>query len=78
MPKDTTVRVKIGIQAAHAALQVPEMKAWLAKLEGKQREEFLDVVSLAAAAVLESVWDTAHYEGHGCRSPFCRPNKDVQ
>jgi hypothetical protein len=67
-----TVKDVARLKASGVALEVPEMKAWLAKLSGSQRDEFIDVVGSVAGAVIDSVWDEAHGEGHGCRSPYCK------
>lgn len=73
IPRGLTVKDKARLKASAVALEVPEMRAMLAKLgDGSERELFLEAVGLVAGAVIDSVWDTAHREGHGCKSPFCK------
>ena len=68
-----TVKDKAYLEAAHAALDVPEMQAILAHAgNGSEREELLETVGLVARAVIDNVWPTAHQEGHGCKSPYCK------
>ncbi len=72
IPRGLTVKDKAYLEASHAALDVPEMQAILARAgTGSEREELLETIGLVARAVIDNVWTTAHQEGHGCKSPFC-------
>lgn len=73
IPRTLTVKDEARLRAVHAALAVSEVRLQLARLEGQQREEFIDAVGFACGAVIDSVWEQAHLEGHTCKSHLCRP-----
>lgn len=59
------------LQAVHKGLEVPEMRAWMARLTGSERAEFIAVVGKVAGAMIDHTWPIAHKDGHTCKSPFC-------
>lgn len=79
MPATRTLTVKdvARLRASHVALDVPEIRAQLARLvdeDERERQAFIDAVGAAVGAVIDSVWEQAHLEGHTCKSRLCRPH----
>lgn len=67
-----TTKDKAYLEATHAVLDTPEMQKALAEYTGAYREDFLAVVGHVVGVAIRSAWETAHLEGHTCKSPFCK------
>jgi hypothetical protein len=67
-----TVKDRAYHEATHAVLDLPEMQNALDNVRALLREDILALVGTAVGVAIRSAWDTAHQEGHGCKSPFCK------